>query len=347
MSLSLLWAACPGPGGQDAGIPDAGVHDAGVHDAGAQDAGVPDAGGLDAGLVDADAGAAALDAGPLDAAAPDAAAPDAASVDAGPAGVVTEKLPGTGLHIVGAGPALATCVGCDLDLDGLDDQWEQAVLEAARPAVRLSDDEPHLTDDDAVLAQVGRVELVALAPVEVRVYVMLGYSEDYGSCGLTAHHGDSERVALVLRGDADDGAGNDMWVTQAYTAAHEGTATDHGRVYVDEALDTELVYAVVDGATRWVVAASEAKHATYGNATLCADAFFIPCLVETCAPDDGGVVLLPPVINAGEPDAPLVTDLGPLGFAGDDAWADQPFCGGTPMGGCSSPVREKLLNNPF
>jgi hypothetical protein len=42
-----------------------------------------------------------------------------------------------------------------------------------------------------------------------------------------------------------------------------------------------------------------------------------------------------------------VSDLGPVGFPGDDAWADRRFCGGLGGEECSSSVREKLVVDPF
>ena len=42
-----------------------------------------------------------------------------------------------------------------------------------------------------------------------------------------------------------------------------------------------------------------------------------------------------------------VGDLGPVGFPGDDAWADQDFCGGLGGSVCSSSVRSKLVTDPF
>lgn len=57
--------------------------------------------------------------------------------------------------------------------------------------------------------------------------------------------------------------------------------------------------------------------------------------------------LLPPFVNAGEEAHPLVSDLTMIGFPGDDAWAAQDFCGGLGGSGCSAPVREKLLVDPF
>lgn len=239
----------------------------------------------------------------------------------------------------------------DADEDGLADAWEDLVLERMQPLSRYDEDEPLVADASFVTANVGRVALIAAEPLEVNVYVMLGYSRDYGSCSFTSHNGDSERVALKLRQMGD--APGDVSVAAAYTAAHEGTATDHGRVF--SGADLSQLSFTDDPATgepRWVVFPSASKHATYATVDICEGISVIPCFDEDCNPD--GVSdpatfdRLPPVHNAGEEQRPLLTDLGAIGFPGDDAWADQEFCGGLGNGeACSSAVREKLLNDPF
>ncbi len=237
----------------------------------------------------------------------------------------------------------------DLDLDGLVDAWEDLVLEVLRPIQRLDEQESLVADPAFVLGDVGRV-----APVDarVRVMIMLGYSEDYGSCGgFTAHHGDSERVALDLEPDPGRGPGG-VVVVGAYTAAHENTDNDHGEVFIGAAL-AGLVYSPDPrtGKPRWVVFPSADKHATYATLAICEGVSPIPCLDEDCGPDDVDDPALydrlPPIVNAGEEAAPRVTDLAALGFPGEDAWAQQDFCGGLGGTGCSSPVREKLLVDPF
>ncbi len=194
---------------------------------------------------------------------------------------------------------------------------------------------------------VGRV---APAPDgRIRVYLMIGYHRDYGRCGLTAHHGDSERVAVDLQpvgpGDVD--------AVAFYTAAHEGTITDSGHVFAGAEL-AELSFPddPDSGEPRWMVWASDGKHATYGSVQRCEDAQWAPCVEEDCDPD--GVdpepyTWLPDAHNAGEEAYPFLTDLGPVGFPGEDAWANQDFCGGLgpDLLGCAAPVREKLLVDPF
>ncbi len=237
----------------------------------------------------------------------------------------------------------------DVDLDGLTDAWEDLALALLHPLRRLDEDESLVDDADAVLADVGRV---APAGDRVRLFIMLGYSRDYGSCGgFTGHNGDSERVALDLRPDPERGPGGAV-VVRAYTAAHEGTTSDHGRVF-DEGALTELVFTVDPDTAdpRWVVFPSADKHATYASVPICEGISVIPCFDEDCGPDgvpDPAVYeRLPEIANAGEEAAPRLTDLSAIGFPGDDAWAEQDFCGGLGGTGCSSPVREKLLVDPF
>jgi hypothetical protein len=237
----------------------------------------------------------------------------------------------------------------DVDQDGLVDAWEDLVLNRFRPVQRFDELEPLVTDPDAVLADVGRLTLVGTSPLRVRAFIMLGYSSDYGSCGISAHHGDSERVAVEL--DALPEGGGNVVLTRAYTAAHEGASTDHSHLYAGDALHAlRYVSELPHGQPRWVVFPSSAKHGTYANPEQCERTLRTPCFAEFCNPDveDAGAFdHLPPVFNAGEENAPRLEALDAIGFPGDHAWADQKFCGGLAREECSSAVREKLLEDPF
>jgi hypothetical protein len=251
-------------------------------------------------------------------------------------------------------PSVADCLlidgaPCDdADADGLADVWEDAVIDRMRPLRRLDEAESLIDDVTTILGDVGRVYAEG---DHFRMFVMLGYHKDYGSCGVSGHNGDSERVGLDLVAYPDGGAGG-VVVVGAYTAAHEGTAADHGHVFVDAELD-ELVFDLDARTTepRWVIFASADKHASYGSIDRCENASMVPCLEEDCAPDGvpdpSAYDRLPDFLNAGEEAAPRVTALDALGFVGDDAWAMQDFCGGQERTGCTSPVREKLLVDPF
>jgi hypothetical protein len=237
----------------------------------------------------------------------------------------------------------------DQDADGLVDAWELLVLARLGPVVRLDAEEPLLSEPGFAVALVGRV---APAAERVRAFMALLYTRDYGSCGgVTAHHGDAERVVLELEPLADGSAG-DVRVRRAYTAAHEDRATQHNRSF--EGGELAALVIEPDPATReprWIVYSSRAKHATYASPAICESRSRLPCLREHCSRDEIAAParydLLFPVANAGEPDRPIVTDLGPCGFPGEDAWADRPFCGALGGQACGGSVRSKLLQSPF
>lgn len=235
----------------------------------------------------------------------------------------------------------------DADGDTLVDAWEALVLDRLRPAVALDEEEPFVTDPGAVLRMIGRV--TPAYDGNVRVRIVIAWSRDYGRCAVTAHDGDSERVALDLA-PLPEGPG-DVAVARTYTAAHEDTITDHGRVWAGPAL-AELSFPAdpVSGEPRWLVFASDGKHATYGSIDACESAEWAPCLEEDCGADGvdrAAFLRLPPIDDAGEPDAPALGDLSLLGFPGDHAWLDQPFCGGAGGSNCTASIREKLLDDPF
>lgn len=274
--------------------------------------------------------------------------------------VHTALAPGNALALTTSLPALvADCLSepfadtpcADLDQDGLADAWEQLVIDRYRPLLRFDEQESLLDDATAVTADVARVALVSPSPLRVRVFIMLGYSKDYGSCGFTAHDGDSERVAIDLAAP-ENAAPGDVTTLAMYTAAHEGTANDHGKIFEGAAL-AQLVFTPDPTTTepRWVVFPSQDKHGTYATIAICENISVVPCLDEDCAPD--GVAepatfdRLPPFVNAGEEAHPLVSDLTAIGFPGDDAWSNDDFCGGLGGATCSAPVREKLLVDPF
>jgi hypothetical protein len=262
------------------------------------------------------------------------------------------RLEGGVLHVdVDRAALVGDCAGAgcdDVDDDGLVDAWEDALLERLRPVLQLDEQESLVDDVDAVVGFLGRVAVVSTAPLDVRVFIMLGYSRDYGSCGVTAHEGDSERVAVRVEGVDDD----TVRVVAAYTAAHEGEVTDAGRVFTGDALRDLSFIVDGDGQPRWLVFSSQDKHATYGTLELCEGASIVPCIEEDCGADDVDVAadfrVDAAIANAGEEFAARVDDLAVIGFPGERAFVDQPFCGGGARdGGCASAVREKLLVDPF
>ena len=239
--------------------------------------------------------------------------------------------------------APADCM--DADDDGIVDVWENQVLEAFKPALVFDEEEEIVNDPDGVIAHVARVGR-GILPRRYVAYITLLYHYDYGSCGtLSSHNGDSERVVVHVE-ETDDS----VILVGAYTAAHEGTLTDHSFTYENRALFDLHYDTSVAGEARWVVYPSKNKHATYITPEVCAGISPIPCFSENCGPAvdpaiGGGQTF--PVFNAGEPDTPLLGDLSAVGFPGEDPWADQDFCGGLGGGLCSGSIRSKLTTNPF
>lgn len=265
-------------------------------------------------------------------------------VDEGPSGAILQDGVWVfyGSHDV-ASEACETCV--DQDADGLSDAFEDELLAAVVPSMRADELEPALASADWGVAAVGRVMPVDASTL--RVFIMLGWQEDYGwlsgGCvdtfgeGFTAHPGDSERVVVTLVATPDGG-----WALhQAYTAAHEFTPDDQSAIHDGTALE-------FTAEPRWRVYSSLAKHGTYISHAACEGVTEGICTVDEACGLDANDERVPMVVNAGEPSAPRVTDLSSLGFPGDDAWAEQLFCGGqTRSEACVDGVHNKLTQDPF
>ncbi len=236
----------------------------------------------------------------------------------------------------------------DRDRDGLVDEWEDVLLDRLRPFVRIDEGDPLRVDPLGRVGSVGRVAPVrgAGGQAVIRVFLVLGYSRDYGRCTFDEHLGDSERVVLDLA--PGPGARGAVSLISAFTAAHEGTAKDSSDLFDgDRLLQLEYADDPYLGQPRWVVYSSRSKHATFASPALCeANESWIFCGDEDCAAggaDAASSELLMPVVNAGEPDAPLADWM-----MDEPIWEDVDFCGGLGHGDepCASPLREKLLLDP-
>ena len=235
------------------------------------------------------------------------------------------------------------CDGCaDSDGDGISDAFEAMVLERFRPVVAMHSEEPLIYDP---LAKVGAVGRVTPAPDNhIRVFIILGYSFDYGRCAQGGHRGDSERVAIDLvieppppPSTTSVNALDSYAVAGFYTAAHEGTSTDASRISTPA--EIEAIGDVTGD--RWMIYAARAKHGSFASRELCQTAADGVCTAEDC---QSFHLLLFPIVNAGEPDAPMATEtaLGPI-------WSDAPFCGGIDKSDlpCATAPRGKLVDDPF
>jgi hypothetical protein len=255
----------------------------------------------------------------------------------------------------------ARCDGCaDVDRDGLNDAWEDAVLAKLTPFVTFDEDEPLMNGDNRdAFAAIGRV---FPSGDRVVVSVIFLYTRDYGAanpvCFSTHNHaGDAERAALEL----EITGGGDAVSRAAYTTGHEGTEDDQTTIVRDGEQKR-----LEDVGGRWRVYSSQKKHATYMTKEHCESAKFRKwthqfCGSEDCAPDEmsdddkARFTRLPRVLNVGELDAPRGEndDLGRLGFEGVRAWSDERFCGGVKglsaeeIAKCPDGLRAKLPKNPF
>jgi hypothetical protein len=258
----------------------------------------------------------------------------------------------------------ARCDGCaDVDRDGLNDAWEDAVLAKVAPFVTFDEDEPLMKSDNRdAFAAIGRVFPSPGSRDRVVVSVLLLYARDYGAANPVCfsahdHAGDAERAALELE---ITGAG-DAVSRAAYTTGHEGTEDDQTTIVRDG--DQKRLE---DVGGRWRVYSSQKKHATYMSKEHCESARFHKwthqfCASEDCAPDkmsdedQARFTRLPKVLNVGELDAPRREndDLGRLGFDGVRAWSEERFCGGVKglsaeeVAKCPDALRAKLPKNPF
>ncbi len=248
--------------------------------------------------------------------------------------------------LVSPGPIRAMRATDDVDRDGLSDTWEDAVLATVRPIMMMHSGDGVFHDRDAVVALVGRV---APATAHILVTIVIAYSRDYGRCDGDRHAGDTERVALELVADPHrpDRA---VIVNRWYTAAHEGTASDASAQGEFAQLGPPRPETPVDFATGslpvWSVLVSRDKHASFTSPEACAGNR-VPCLDDICATFSSVVALDLAPWNAGEPAAPRLDDLDEVGFHGECAWCPRRFCGGRTASRCASPMREKLLVDPF
>jgi hypothetical protein len=190
----------------------------------------------------------------------------------------------------------------DADADGLDDAWEQQIIERFAPRLILSEGEcDHLPAEFAPnephprpVARNGTVYAKATpwtgrpgAWVEIHYYHL--WAND---CGRLPHPLDVERVSVLLTGPAFDAPPEQWRAVYWFAAAHEGTVCDgtHGA-------RAEWLRAEMGGATVWV---SRGKHASYLARSRCGKG----CGGDQCKPQRHAVAILK-LINVGEPDAPL------------------------------------------
>ena len=226
--------------------------------------------------------------------------------------------------------------GVDADQDGLDDALEQALAEDNFPFHSLAPNDGCKTN-----GVVYRAAPHPSSAAHVMIWYVVLFQND---CGANGHVGDDEVFGAVI--DPALPAPQSLLAVRAIS--HQGTfcesVTTCGTLPGCEPCTT----APRNGASYPVVFASIDKHGQYVKESTC-DASFI------C--DFGGCTLnsapnLPPLVNAGEPGQPLVSDLSAQGFItaangwdeaalmGFDPWSNQEF-------GSAGNVTDDLTDEAF
>lgn len=191
----------------------------------------------------------------------------------------------------------------DIDNDGLDDLFEQQLLERFTPSWMLSEKEcdslpaefrpgersPQLlAKNGTIYGQVFPIDLPGRAGAFIEVHYYHLWSRD---CGLNGHALDAEHVsALLSAGKPEDSAS--AWKAEYwYAAAHEDTACDSSH-----AIRSSSIHAELHGPTVWI---SAGKHASFLDGSLCSGG----CGCDNCS--DMKPVEFSRIVNIGEPGAPM------------------------------------------
>jgi hypothetical protein len=191
----------------------------------------------------------------------------------------------------------------DIDNDGLNDLFEQRLLERFAPTWLLSEKEcdslpaefrsgersPQLlARNGTIYGQVFPIDLPGRAGVFIEVHYYHLWNRD---CSLNGHDLDAEHVsALLSAGKPADSAS--AWKAEYwYAAAHEDTACDSSH-----AIRSSSIHAELRGPTVWI---SAGKHASFLDGSLCRGG----CGCDNCS--DMKPVEISRLVNLGEPGAPM------------------------------------------
>jgi hypothetical protein len=191
----------------------------------------------------------------------------------------------------------------DIDSDGLDDQFEQLVLERFVPTWMLSAKEcdglpaefqpdnqaPQLmAKNGTIYGQVFPTDLSGGSGVYIEAHYYHLWNRD---CGLNGHALDVEHVSVLLSAEALEDSISEWKSEYWYAAAHEDTACDASHAAKSSSLNAER-----RGPTVWI---SAGKHASYLEKSLCDGG----CGCDDCS--EMIPVETSKIINLGEPGAPM------------------------------------------
>jgi len=193
----------------------------------------------------------------------------------------------------------------DTDCDGIAQATEDAIARDYFPYYSLHPDES--CDRSGI---VYRVIPHPIDPAKIFVTYVVLFETD---CGLGGHVGDDEVFGVVI----DPSIPAPFGIVSMKAIGHQDTAceqiTDCGTCPDSNACDLQPI-----GGVPWpAIFASKDKHATYARN----DCNFI-CDFNGCSENDAPFV--PPMVNAGEPGHPLVSNLSTQGFINQgNGWTEQ------------------------
>jgi len=195
----------------------------------------------------------------------------------------------------------------DGDGDGLDDAFEAALAEAYLPFLSL--------DPADGCPRGGIVFRVHPHPDDAsKIHIVYDHLFER-DCGLTAHAGDNEAFGATIDPSVPAPAG----ILALRAVGHQATLCEKTSTCGSCDGLSPCATAQKNGAAFPVVFSSKDKHASYVEKNTCNP--ILACL-DTCtlAPQSDA----PPMVNAGEPGAPLVTDLTTQGFIHEaNGWTEQ------------------------
>jgi len=186
----------------------------------------------------------------------------------------------------------------DNDQDGLDDAVEQQLAEQYLPYVSLAPDDGCPLD--------GFLVRVRPHPKDATKVLIVYDHLLQRDCGLGGHVGDDEvfGVAIDPARPAPDG------ILAIKTASHQGTICERDSECSTCGDNRTQCDRAPDGGAMWpVLYASKDKHGQYATKGACGT--FGTCF-DSCTLNPAR--RLAPIVNAGEPDHPLVHDLTDQGF---------------------------------
>ena len=186
----------------------------------------------------------------------------------------------------------------DLDGDGLDDAKEQAWAEQYYPFYAI-----HPSDGCKTHCVLYRLSPHPKNAGRITIWYDVLYDADCGSAG---HAGDDEAFGVV----ADPARTGASGILAVRAISHQGTPCEHVSTCGQCTGMSKCGTGLRNGTQYPIVYASKDKHGSYADKAACDGSFL--CDFGGCglqAPADA-----PPLVNAGEPGKPLMSDLTTQGF---------------------------------